>query len=434
MIIGSRTFHLSGYPVKPKYGSLVSWLVFVLFFFVLVVPNSFRSITVPLFLLLGILLIFCMQSFNKYLIWVWLLGSFVTFLYLLIGVSSSGLNAINQVVFVYVVSPFIWILILSFVFANYNIQSILRIVFYFSFIGALSVPFFVAYFLLYGADGLTWLIAVPNVQLESGYAGVTMHVLGPLAFIIAGYFAAPKIIHNPLLRYGIAFVFIVAVVLSGRTALFLSLFIGVFSFFLFRHRINLHSVFYFTITSFIISLCIYWLSTAFNFDLFVLFDAHFHKILEGGGQARILQADALTHGIYSNLLLGSGHGVGVDIIRNDDFPWRYELLYLATLYRVGLVGLIVYSLPIFFIIKGYLSASRSESQSWLGLCDKFIFVGFITGIVISATNPYLESFEFQWMFFGPLVYFINRNPPPPNPAQMPDDKIPFIPKIIWGRQ
>lgn len=127
-----------------------------------------------------------------------------------------------------------------------------------------------------------------------------------------------------------------------------------------------------------------------------------------GGQERILQANALIQGICSNLFLGSGHGVGVGVIRNSEFPWRYELLYLATLYRVGLIGFIVYSLPSLFVIRGYLKVSKNKSHSWLRLVDRYMFVGFIATIIISATNPYLESFEFQWMFWCPVVYFILR--------------------------
>lgn len=390
---------------------LISLFIFVFFFLVVVVPNSFRFITIPLFLFLGFISLFSMRLFNRRLTSLWLMGSCVTIFYILIGLPNSYPAAVPQVIFVYIVAPFIWMLILSFVFSKYNLQFIFKTFFSFSFIGAISVPLFLIIFLLYGPHALNWLIKEPNAVFTSGSAGVTMHVLGPLSFVVAGFFSTPKIIKNLFLRFIISFVFIIAVIISGRAALFVSFFVGIFFNILFgmhKRCFNFFSFIYYLISGGILLFCSYLLSTIFNFNILMVVHNYISKILEMGGQERILQANALIQGICSNLFLGSGHGVGVGVIRNSEFPWRYELLYLATLYRVGLIGFIVYSLPSLFVIRGYLKVSKNKSHSWLRLVDRYMFVGFIATIIISATNPYLESFEFQWMFWCPVVYFILR--------------------------
>lgn len=393
------------------FSRLAPLLVLVFFFLVMVVPNSFRFITLPLFFLVGLVSVCALRSFKRSLIAVWLLSSLITMLYLGIGVRHGYPAAIPQVIFVYVVSPFIWIMILSFVFSQYSIRSILRTVLILSFIGAMSVPLFVVLFSLHGPNALTWLIKDPNLQFTPGSVGVTMHVLAPLAFVVAGFFSCPRVVHNSFLRFIVSFVLVIAVVISGRSALFVSLFIGIFSNFLFDFRsrhidpsVIASDLFLWCI----LGLCAYWLSIASKLDLTMIFHGYLSHILEMGGQARVLQAKALIQGIYSNHLLGSGHGVGVEISRNSEFPWRYELFYLATLYRVGLIGFVVYSLPVFFVIRGYLRTCRSELHSWLNLVDRFVLIGFIATIIICGTNPYLESFDFQWMFWAAVVYFINR--------------------------
>jgi hypothetical protein len=306
------------------------------------------------------------------------------------------------------VSPFIWILILSFIFTKFDLKSILNFFFSFSLIGAISVPLFLIIFLLYGPNVLTWLIEEPNAVFTSGAAGVTMHVMGSLAFAGCGFFYVPTIINSLFLRSIISFTFIIAVVISGRAALFISLFIGIFLNILISLRNSRINLFFLVLFLILVGGIFYLFSLVFKFDIFIAFSNYVNKILEMGGQERIIQARALIQGIYSNLFLGAGHGVGVDVIRNSQFPWRYELLYLATLYRVGLIGFIVYSLPSFLVIIKYLEFSKDKSQLWLHLVDRFMLAGFIATIVISATNPYLESFEFQWMFWGPVVYFIKR--------------------------
>ena len=400
MMINRTNSKRTGY----LFDRFISLLLFIFFFVVVVVPNSLRFITLPLFFLLGFILFFKTRTFNRDLLILWLLGSFTTFFYIFVGLPRSYPDSVIQVIFVYVVSPLIWILIFRFVFLKYNLHILLKTFVSFSFLGAITIPLFLAMFLLYGPHVLTWLISEPNAVFTSEFAGVTTHVSGSLSFAVAGFFSGPKIIKNPFFRLVLMCVFLIAVLLSGRAALFLSFAIGIFFSILTELR-NFRFVSSMIVFLIAFTIVAYLFSLIFKFNVFMVIQKYLDKILEVGGQERILQAKALLQGIYSNALLGSGHGVGVDVIRNRQYPWRYELLYLATLYRVGLVGFIIYSLPAFFVVSKYLRVVKSKFQPQLISFDIFIFVGFVAAIVISAADPYFESFEFQWMFWGPVVYF-----------------------------
>jgi hypothetical protein len=110
----------------------------------------------------------------------------------------------------------------------------------------------------------------------------------------------------------------------------------------------------------------------------------------------------LWQGVRDTWGLGAGHGVGVALERSGDFIWRYENVPLAVLYRVGIFGAAIYALP--FLI--YLSrAIRSILEGSMTSYDRFMFAGFVAVALAGWTNPYLESFIFQWMFILPLIAF-----------------------------
>ncbi len=75
-----------------------------------------------------------------------------------------------------------------------------------------------------------------------------------------------------------------------------------------------------------------------------------HTVLEKidsfGGPARRLQFAGLIQGIHDDWMLGGGHTAHVDYVRDPVRPWRYELLPLALIYRVGLIGFLIYMYPV----------------------------------------------------------------------------------------
>jgi hypothetical protein len=147
---------------------------------------------------------------------------------------------------------------------------------------------------------------------------------------------------------------------------------------------------------------IFALSELGNIHLSIIFGSFIDKLSSGGGSARTGQAYALYNGILDSGGVGVGHGIGVSYIRSTDYPWRYELVWLATLLRVGIVGAIVYtSLFFWYAVRvTKVAAKRSLTPG-----AKFMFCGFIAAFVASNTNPYIEAFTFQWMYVMPVVGF-----------------------------
>ena len=107
-------------------------------------------------------------------------------------------------------------------------------------------------------------------------------------------------------------------------------------------------------------------------------------------------------GIHQNWLLGSGHTAHVDYIRDVERPWRYEILPLALVYRVGMIGFLIYMYPMISSFWRMAELVRKGRQNQM---DVFFIVGLLATMLATITNPYLASFEFQWCLFLPYCYF-----------------------------
>jgi len=75
-------------------------------------------------------------------------------------------------------------------------------------------------------------------------------------------------------------------------------------------------------------------------------------------------------------------------------------VWLATLYRVGILGTLIYALPFALYI---LAALRLAYRRRLPSRHKFLFSGLVCALLATNTNPYIEAFAFQWMYVIPLV-------------------------------
>ena len=181
----------------------------------------------------------------------------------------------------------------------------------------------------------------------------------------------------------------------------LSLFIGVLLFFIFNKRKNFLIQILLIISALYLSNIILG---SFDINIFKIFEGFIKKINSGGESARTEQFKALVEGINQNIF-GAGHGVGVSYIRNYNYPWRYEILPLALIYRVSLFGFIIYALPFLYSIKQFMKLHINSQDD---LIDRFMVSGLISIVVASFTNPYLESFEFQFFSVFPFIYFITR--------------------------
>jgi hypothetical protein len=236
-----------------------------------------------------------------------------------------------------------------------------------------------------------------------------MLVYGSMIFLAGGFFAAPTVLRWRIPGLIMPAALIVAAITSGRSAFILAVPIGYIVGFVLRPGLSdaaraqgggiglLPTIG--TLVAGIIGMIA--LNALFvQLDLLYIANLFWDKLVSGGGDVRVEQANALWEGIERNYGLGSGHGIGVRYLRSDEFPWRYELLPLASILRVGLVGTIIYALP---FITYAIMLGRRFSERRLSISDTYLAGGFVAAALGTFTNPYMESFIFQWMYFIPVV-------------------------------
>lgn len=110
------------------------------------------------------------------------------------------------------------------------------------------------------------------------------------------------------------------------------------------------------------------------------------------------QIDGLLKSFKDNPIFGSGLGTGSKyVIRSYDVPGAYELSYLAILFQSGIVGFIMYiGLLLALCIKLFLLIDKEKI---------FIvphLVGLISFLIANASNPYLGAFDHLWTLFLPV--------------------------------
>ena len=149
------------------------------------------------------------------------------------------------------------------------------------------------------------------------------------------------------------------------------------------------------------------LSSFTEVDVLYIIGGFWEELSGGGGSERTNQANALFDGIISSFGIGAGHGIGVNYIRSEMYPWRYEIVLLATIYRVGFAGALVYAWP--FIRYGW-GVFETWKHKRLTNFDVFLFAGCASAFIAAATNPYIEAYTFHWMYVLPVTIFLVRHP------------------------
>lgn len=374
-------------------------------FLVVVFPNSLRSASVPVFVVAAALSVpnsFSFRGAGK-VYWVWVAGFCVTLFYCLIGACSGAPGeAIAHAAVVFALAPLVWIAVCLKLCDLVSPDNVARALIWLGVLGGISVYLFIYMFMNYGSESVAWLIAEPNVEAGEGYFAATMHVFGSLIFVCAGVFAAPSIIRRQSARFLVVIVLGAAALVSGRAALVVAMAVGmVVGVFAWLMGVRERSVGRAAVAYGSIFILAFFLIGAFV-DLSLVVGALVEKIGEGGGEARVEQAMALWGGIGDSIGLGAGHGIGVSVVRDEQYPWRYELLWLSTVHRVGFIGALVYAIPFLFVVFSFF---RRIYLFGGGVLDNFMFAGCVAAILASGTNPYLESIDFQWMLFLPFVYF-----------------------------
>ena len=396
------------------------WSFVILLFLTMVVPNSIKPVSVS-FLALTAALGWPLTNFSPAfmrVVWMHAASSAVTLLYLVVGLVNGASNeALLQTLFIYIVSPALWILVAGGVLATFESDSLERMMENNAIFGAASVALFFYLFLNGGPEAVSFFIEPENanVNLVDGYSGATMHVYGTLLFMSSAMFAMLAVGEmgtKLLITLGIL---VVVAVTSGRSALMLSVPVGLVLGALLRPGIHGQRAGTIAwalgkqvgIAALAGIVFIILLSSFTEVDVLYIIGGFWEELSGGGGSERTNQANALFDGIISSFGIGAGHGIGVNYIRSEMYPWRYEIVLLATIYRVGFAGALVYAWP--FIRYGW-GVFETWKHKRLTNFDVFLFAGCASAFIAAATNPYIEAYTFHWMYVLPVTIFLVRHP------------------------
>lgn len=117
-----------------------------------------------------------------------------------------------------------------------------------------------------------------------------------------------------------------------------------------------------------------------------------------GPAVRSAQMTTLLKEASVRPLFGSGIGyVSGDCIRSAQQPWRFELTYLGMTLNIGMVGMAVFGLVYLRWSKIALSALISRQKTIPLMCGSVFF------LICSASNPYILSVEYLWIYFIPFL-------------------------------
>ncbi|VXC47645.1 hypothetical protein [Sphingomonas sp. AX6] len=397
---------------RDALAKIAGFFLFVSLAMAAVVPHSFQEVEAATFVATTLICLVLVRrdDWLDRVILAFFAATAVTAAYIWVGYTNGAPRAAsNQTLFVYIIAPFMWIIMSTTLMQYVGLERTTKWLIWFTWAAVASVAAFFFLFLTFGEGAVSFLVSEANVNVSDGYAGATMLVYGSLIFLSGALYAQPMIVRSPIARIVLPGLVFLAALTSGRSALMIAIPIGFLTGAVLRRRSKLsgegdsaRSVLLPTILLGVVSLIImvaidYLLVSV---DLVVLIERLWEELTSAGGSERTEQAAALWEGFLDSYGMGVGHGVGVPYIRNMLFPWRYEVMPLATLLRVGLFGFIAYAAVYFMYGQQFLKRWRARD---LRGEDIYMIGGLVPSLLATATNPYIESFVFQWMYFLPVM-------------------------------
>jgi hypothetical protein len=243
---------------------------------------------------------------------------------------------------------------------------------------------------------------VGAANLGDGYISVSANNINSLFFIAPVVYVSAasnnmSIRRSKIYSWILLLSIMIISVLSGRRALLLLLFVIPIVYFLqaylFLNKVDVKHV----------SLSGSWVLFFSILPVLVVFAAMSLGLIDIGillarfgenidtGQARTDQYYSLLNGFRSNFWFGSGFGKSVEVIRDVDRPWLYELTYVQLLFNGGIIGfLAIFSLIFTFYIKALKNVSNFFSYKTEALS---LLSGFVVFSIAAASNPYYSGFD-----------------------------------------
>jgi hypothetical protein len=142
-------------------------------------------------------------------------------------------------------------------------------------------------------------------------------------------------------------------------------------------------------------------STVYAFDVLsvgAMIDERLDSLNLQDEVIRVDQAWSLWEEFLDKPIFGHGLGSNVTIIRDEEKVWRYELSYIAALFRFGVMGcfayLLLYGVPLWNCIVNYKQFSTAQ---------KSIIVAISAQVMAYAVNPVFDTFDTCWQLLLPVL-------------------------------
>jgi hypothetical protein len=399
----------------------LSWKLLILFFvFSLIIPSAFqleRGIFLAIFIFASIYSFnFSKLLYNRSILTLFIINILAGLFFILVGIFNNSPGVFN-VSTVYFVWPILFLYFIGF-FRNTKVSS------------------YLTYAVLIGGV-LSSLLIINNILNTFGYfsfrndtiyealgfsvfweGGFTKISSSNLVTVFCVYVLSLSILILPkpirILAYPnskfIIFTFLLCAVLiflSGRRAFWvagiLSPVIAVIVYTLSNIKVNIRRFIFYT--TFILLITVFlFVYFAFDNDRFIQEFSSIFVFDDPGAESNLMrkeQYDALIDGWIKSPIWGLGLGnVAPGSIRDPLAPWNYELSYIALLFQTGLMGLIIYTSSIFWIIIKAIQIARNSYYNAAILlpfiCTLILF------LIANATNPYLAKFDYLWVIFIPV--------------------------------
>lgn len=122
---------------------------------------------------------------------------------------------------------------------------------------------------------------------------------------------------------------------------------------------------------------------------------------DGSNLERTLQGKSLWNDFIERPILGGGIGLVSAYIRTPEGPWAYEMTYNYTLAMVGIVGFFIYTIATSWIFIRSIKLSKKDIEYASLLIPQIM--GLAAVLIISASNPYIGTFDFVWAIYLPVA-------------------------------
>lgn len=386
-----------------------------------VLPNAQQSLLAVVLAACAVVALTFRKQFPIHIVVLLLASWNVTLFYTFIGsVRGAPSEAAIQTIIIYIVSPLMWLLVIDLGWKILGSERLIRAFAYLAIASSATVALYMYLFLNFGPQTVRFFGSGTNVHLEEGYSGVIMHVSGSLIFLGAAFAAEPNCIRSRLLSVFALCCLVLATLASGRTSAILGLAIGAAFFFVTSFRqTQTRLLVWVPVLAIAAFVAVQGLDLFLDVDALQLLQRHIDKV-QGGDHERPAQMNALFLGMEHTRFLGAGHGIGVDYVRSETFPWRYESVFVALVYKIGFVGALIVLYPILAAITIFLwNIAYGAMQRF----DLFFGSALIACFFAGFANPYPEAFSFQWMYLVPTYYFL---------AVRPENRLTKRSQRIWG--